>query len=499
MSVGVDVHDLTYSTAGLWNPRTGIFTPLIVGGTVSGVESNILRVAVKERIFKFLQEVGGGVSATRILADLLNVRSRNRHSSDSVLAGFLGQDPRFVFSDGLWHLSSLVTEPRRLGLTQVVVLHVRSVNRGQGLQGLRGAIRSSDDRLDEFKTPASANIVNRLRARIDGNLLVVWSRREFVIWNGLLRSLGLESWQGDTLYLRNLAGRVLKRMTSNFQHEELASELGLSPVDEDRPRDVARYLNDCWLLLLDRVPAECCRDLQSLRDWMDDAANAVDFSHFAFGRSFLRQLPRASGVYLMRDRENTVIYVGKARNLKRRISSYFTPHGVCRPKVARIHELLHSIEVRRTDNEIEALLMETRMIKKFRPAVNVQTQIHARQVDRHRGRNLLLFVAGAGEKGVKIYLFCNGIFAGRHAALLGHPPSVQLLEKLMSLYFTQGRKRRPPGRIWERELVSRWFAINRKRLNYLDVDEMEDFASVLERLHQYLHDPEKLTRRVYYR
>jgi hypothetical protein len=167
--------------------------------------------------------------------------------------------------------------------------------------------------------------------------------------------------------------------------------------------------------------------------------------------------------------------------------------------VARIHRQLHSIDVCRTDNEIEALLMEMRMIRDLRPAVNLQAEIHERQAGGHRGRNLLLFVVEAEHDGVEIYFLLDGIFAGRHSAALGCPLSKRLREKLKSLFFAQGRSRRWRGEIWEREIVSRWFAANRKRLNYLDIDEAGDFASALERLRHYLYDPDRLTRKVYYR
>jgi predicted GIY-YIG superfamily endonuclease len=454
---------------------------------------------VRERIFKYLLKAGRGVAAGQILSDVLNIHAPNAHSLDSVLAGFLGEDPRFVFAEGLWHLSSFFKEPMRFDFGKIVVLHLQSANRSETMPGLRGAIMWADGRLQEFTAPASINALNRLRSEIEGHLLIVWSSRELGLWNGLLRSQSLEAWRGDKLYLRNLAARALKRMPSKLQPEELASELGLSPADEERPCDVARYLNACWLLLLDRVPAESCRNLDSLRDWIDGPGTAVDFSHFAFGPDFLRQLPGASGVYIMKDSENTIIYIGKSRNLKRRVTSYFTPRALCHPKIARIHERLHSIDLRRTENEIEALLMEMRMITEFRPAINLQTEIRERQADRHQGRNLLLFVIGAEQKGVKIYFLCNGIFAGRHAASLGRLPSRRLREKLKTLFFTRGGRRKRRGKIWEKEIVSRWFTVNRKRLNYLDVDEVANFASLLERLGHYLCDPDRLTRKVYYR
>jgi predicted GIY-YIG superfamily endonuclease len=454
-------------------------------------------VKVREQIFKYLLGAGRGVAAAQILSDVLKIHSPKAHSSDSVLAGFLGDDPRFVFAEGLWHLSSFSQEPIRFDIGKTVVLHLQSANRSETLRGIRGALMWADGRLQEFTTPASINDFGRLRSETEDHLLIVWSSRELGLWNGLLRSQSLEAWRGDRLYLRDLAARALKRMPSKLQPDELASELGLSPADEARPRDVARNLNACWLLLLDRIPAESCRNLDSLRDWI--GGPGIDFSHFAFGPNFLRQLPSTSGVYLMRDREDTVIYVGKSRNLKRRVSSYFTPCALYRPKIARIHERLHSIDVRRTENEIEALLIEMRMIREFRPAINLQTEIHEGQADRHQGRNLLLFVVGAEQKGVKIYFLCNGIFAGRHAASLGGSPSKRLQAKLKSLFFTQGKRRKRRSEAWEKEIVSRWFTANRKRLNYLDVNEVGNFASLLERLRDYLCDPDRLTCRVYYR
>jgi predicted GIY-YIG superfamily endonuclease len=225
----------------------------------------------------------------------------------------------------------------------------------------------------------------------------------------------------------------------------------------------------------------------------------VDFSCFAFGPGFLRQLPGAAGVYVMKDRRGAVLYVGKSRNLKRRVASYFTPRALSDPKTARMHEGLYSIDIHRTDNEIEALILEMRLIKDFRPAINLQTEVHGRRAARHRGGSLLLFVVDSEQKAVKIYFFHDGVFAGRNSALMGRPPSKRLRKKIQSVFFTTGRTRKSRGEDWEKEIAFRWLAANRKRLNFLDVDEAGSFASVLELLRRYLCDPDRLARKVYYR
>ncbi len=87
----------------------------------------------------------------------------------------------------------------------------------------------------------------------------------------------------------------------------------------------------------------------------------------------LRDVPHTPGVYVMRDRLNSVIYVGKARDLRKRLSNYFTP---ARSKLSdrKTRALIASIwdfDVHQVRNEPESLLLEGRLIKEFRPKYNI--------------------------------------------------------------------------------------------------------------------------------
>ncbi|MBT8069912.1 MAG: excinuclease ABC subunit UvrC [Gammaproteobacteria bacterium] len=88
------------------------------------------------------------------------------------------------------------------------------------------------------------------------------------------------------------------------------------------------------------------------------------------GRKFARRLSAGPGVYLMRDAEGSALYVGKAANLRKRVSSYFD----ARPKIDRIMRMvarIRSIEVSLTRTEAEALLLENEWIKSLKPRYNV--------------------------------------------------------------------------------------------------------------------------------
>ena len=90
-----------------------------------------------------------------------------------------------------------------------------------------------------------------------------------------------------------------------------------------------------------------------------------------FLASKLKNLPETSGVYLMKDVSGNVIYVGKAINLKRRVSSYFQSTKSHNQKTKILVSKIEDFEILLTSNENEALILECNLIKKYSPEYNI--------------------------------------------------------------------------------------------------------------------------------
>lgn len=88
-------------------------------------------------------------------------------------------------------------------------------------------------------------------------------------------------------------------------------------------------------------------------------------------QEMLKTLPEKPGVYLMHDRSDTVIYVGKAKILKNRVRQYFQSSKNHSPKVLAMVAHIHHFEYIVTDNETEALMLECNLIKKYKPKYNI--------------------------------------------------------------------------------------------------------------------------------
>jgi DNA polymerase III epsilon subunit family exonuclease len=162
--------------------------------------------------------------------------------------------------------------------------------------------------------------------------------------------------------------------------EKVAKALGLSPGRVHRALDDAELAARCALLLLRLAQDSGITSLDELRragkvpaprprDHVGRARSVLDTSH-------LESIPKCPGIYLMRDATDRIIYVGKAKNLRNRVGSYYAqPLGYTR-KMDGLIESISRIDVETTGTELEALILEAQLIRRYQPRYNSALRSH---------------------------------------------------------------------------------------------------------------------------
>jgi excinuclease ABC subunit C len=92
----------------------------------------------------------------------------------------------------------------------------------------------------------------------------------------------------------------------------------------------------------------------------------------------IAELPLRPGVYTFLDERSEVIYIGKAKSLRKRVQSYFRHSGFASPRLRKLVESVRDVSVIRTESEAEALIVEARLIKQYQPFFNVDLKMNER-------------------------------------------------------------------------------------------------------------------------
>ncbi len=157
---------------------------------------------------------------------------------------------------------------------------------------------------------------------------------------------------------------------------DVARAMGIDSRTSHRAMPDAETTLEVFRLLLMRARE---KGLSTLDDLLRTSASArpssrvrkpVGRASSILDRSYLTDIPHAPGVYIMRDKDDRVLYVGKAKDLRKRVGSYYSqPLGYTR-KMDGLLETLARIQVEVVGSELEALILESQLIRRYRPRYN---------------------------------------------------------------------------------------------------------------------------------
>lgn len=140
----------------------------------------------------------------------------------------------------------------------------------------------------------------------------------------------------------------------------------------------------------------------------------------------VRQLPQKPGVYLMKDVHGRVIYIGKAKNLRNRVAHYFTRQAADDRRTAELVREITDFDYLEADSEVDALLMEARLIKDIQPRFNVELKDDKSfpylQIRMREPYPRVEFTRSPRQRGVKLY--------GPFTSARGLRAAIQVLQRI---------------------------------------------------------------------
>jgi len=443
---------------------------------------------VAERAVRFLRKRGRAVDSIRLAASVLATKTADESSARDVLEAAFAGDTRLVYGPEGWDLSSaareaaadsvhepdrvliflkgLPPEPRRpFRLRTVSVLRLC----GESVVGACGG--------DTPGGPAGEQLREAVREVLTNAAVVLHDPP------GALKAF--EGWLGESLdapiSLRRLAQL---RLGLPMQHdlEALVGRLGLVWRASDDPLDHADQLDACLKAL--RRGGETLDDLRLASS--RGGARPIDWSRYSFDRAFLRHVPRVAGTYRFYDSEDNLLYVGKSKNLHRRLASYFRD-GVARaPRVQELLDRLHRIDFDATGSELEAILREAEQIRRDNPSANVQRNVHEGRGARLR--SILILEPAEPPHILRAYLIQEGRLVGR----VGIGPrggGLARIERILDDYFffAPDGPTTISGPDLDVEHVVRWLAGARDRAVAFDPTTLRSAREVTTRLRWFLN------------
>jgi DNA polymerase-3 subunit epsilon len=166
--------------------------------------------------------------------------------------------------------------------------------------------------------------------------------------------------------------RLARRLLPSLRRlglDAMAEHFGLSTAGRHRGWGDARMAAELLSIFIDMAGQMGVRRLDRLLEFQHAGSCGRRIERHVSAQT-IAALPTAPGVYLMHNERGDLLYVGKARSLKRRVASYFNGGMGLRPRIIDLISHVWSIETQITSNSLEAALLEARLIRERKPPYN---------------------------------------------------------------------------------------------------------------------------------
>jgi len=457
-----------------------------------------------EKLVHYLRDKGEAASSTELAEEVLRMRRPPPSAAERLLESVVRESPAILRTpDGRWALADAAAMPPPLSectFTLCVLLPERAPAwthwAALGCTQMRPNGAQGEVRSWKFERGRSRRIGTALAGLIgwigDGPLLFDgFGNQISLFYRAAREAAGLDP-ENPVWSLRQLARRT-HADAALASREDLASRLGVRALQSDSIELMTAHLAELFGAWCEQSGIDALSSLSDFEEWLEAGDEKIDFSRYAFDRDFLRTCPRAPGVYLMRDRSGSLLYVGKAADLARRLSCYFTGRYGRDDKTERLHKSLYDIELRVTGSELEALLLEDELIKKHQPPVNTQRIVHPRPGQR-LSRYPRILVLPASDPDRAMLYFYNPDHALQNLETDRAAPDLdRIRDMIISVFFTAADR---TGEDERSEIAASWLSLHQEEVRSINMRLVSRPEEAVRLINDHLCDPDRDGERV---
>jgi hypothetical protein len=312
--------------------------------------------------------------------------------------------------------------------------------------------------------------MSRTAAVLENKTIIAFSSRQLQILETCLRRWGEESLD-DTLPLSYFFRAAKVRRPRQFTPEQAYSEVfGREPLITNAARFGGVVAECAWELIRRLIDQGISvrADLDALES---EFASVAEWKHKTLSLDEIRDLPQSPGVYGFKNRDGQFIYIGKALNVRRRMLQYFRESDESPEKITQLRDEAYAYIVHVCGSELESLLYEYRLIRKYRPRLNTQSTINERKGGFAPLADCIVLLPHAQRgKGMSVWFRRDQKIALRafDEALL---ESEDLAEELRNFFFGPKLAAKETD-FPEQEIASRWIARRRDNLVIVPAGQM---------------------------
>lgn len=382
-----------------------------------------------DKLYEYLKLQETGATSSELVEQVLKIKGASSNISEKLIRNAVGDDRRFVFDKRhLWKIVDKESTP--LSDVTFVFLSILTIETPDKAKVI---IEISAQKLKDDKVIGSLHLLINPGASVISSVCLpadfVQELKDGIIVEKAVRSLSHftkdavlvgyeiqssvnqfnnildvshEHIENPSLCLRYLTKKLIPDLCPKSP-DDIASFFKFPTMDIRRTEKEVCMVAEVFSRYKELLKERGLSTLEEVLEFQYPDIDYVDFSKYAFDKNFLQAIPQKPGVYKMKGKDGGLIYVGKAKNLKLRVNSYFWNTADRLQKITDLLDNIYTIEYEETGSELAAMLLEYRLIKQYRPALNQQCEVHERTARYGNLKNFIVILPSPIEGNLELF------------------------------------------------------------------------------------------------